>query len=98
MNRIPPSYQMVAVAVFSVLLAASPVGAADPAFATLEAASGEVVVLRQGQQLAVAGSLPLQLDDIVLTKRGRATVRFASDGTVLRVGPATRVQVNENAK
>ena len=33
----------------------------------------------------------------MLTKRGRATVRFQSDGTVLRVGPDTRVQVNESA-
>jgi tetratricopeptide (TPR) repeat protein len=73
------------------------VHAANPGFATLEAAAGEVVVLRQGQPVALAASLPLQLEDVVLTKRGRATVRFQSDGSVLRVGPDTRVQVNESA-
>ena len=73
------------------------VHAASAGFATLEAAAGEVVVLRQGQAVALAPSLPLQLEDVVLTKRGRATVRFLSDGTVLRVGPDTRVQVNESA-
>ena len=76
---------------------ALPARAADPGFATLDAVGGEVVVLRQGQSVALAPSLPLQLDDVVLTKRGRATVRFHSDGTVLRVGPDTRVQVNESA-
>ena len=74
-----------------------PALAADPGFATLDAAAGEVVVLRQGQTVALSPSLALQRDDVVLTKRGRATVRFASDGTVLRVGPDTRVQVNESA-
>jgi tetratricopeptide (TPR) repeat protein len=71
--------------------------AANPGFATLEAVGGEVVVVRQGQTLALSPSLPLQLDDVVVTKRGRATVRFHSDGTVLRVGPDSRVQVNETA-
>jgi Tfp pilus assembly protein PilF len=71
--------------------------AADPGFATLEAVGGEVAVLRQGQSVALAPALPLQLDDVVVTKRGRATVRFASDGTVIRVGPDSRVQVNESA-
>ncbi len=72
-------------------------GPASPSFATLEAVGGEVVVVRQGQNVALSPSLPLQLDDVVVTKRGRATVRFGSDGTVLRVGPDSRVQVNESA-
>jgi tetratricopeptide (TPR) repeat protein len=41
--------------------------------------------------------MALQLDDIVVTKQGRASVRFQSDGTVLRIGPDSRVQVNESA-
>jgi tetratricopeptide (TPR) repeat protein len=41
--------------------------------------------------------MPLQLNDIVVTKQGRATVRFHSDGTVIRIGPDSRVQINESA-
>jgi tetratricopeptide (TPR) repeat protein len=37
------------------------------------------------------------LDDIIVTKRGRASVRFHSDGTILRIGPDSRVQINESA-
>jgi tetratricopeptide (TPR) repeat protein len=76
---------------------ASPAGAAGPAFATLEASGGQVTVIRAGQPQATTPGMPLQLDDIVVTQRGRASVRFASDGTVLRIGPDSRVQVNESA-
>jgi tetratricopeptide (TPR) repeat protein len=71
--------------------------AADPAFATLEAAAGQVVVVRAGQPQPPSAGMALQLDDIVVTKQGRASVRFQSDGTVLRIGPDSRVQVNESA-
>ena len=74
-----------------------PTFAAGNAFATLEAAGGQVVVIRAGQSLPPAPGTPLELNDIVVTRRGRATVRFSSDGTVLRVGPDSRVQVNETA-
>ena len=72
-------------------------GAAGDGFATLEAAGGQVVVIRAGQSLPPAPGMALERNDIVVTKRGRATVRFASDGTVLRVGPDSRVQVDETA-
>jgi tetratricopeptide (TPR) repeat protein len=72
-------------------------GAADPAFATLEAVGGQVVVVRLGQPQPPTPGMALQLDDVVVTKRGRASVRFHSDGTVLRIGPDSRVQVNESA-
>jgi ferric-dicitrate binding protein FerR (iron transport regulator) len=42
--------------------------------------------------------MPLLLNDVLVTKQGRATVRFHSDGTVLRIGPDSRVQINESAK
>ena len=42
--------------------------------------------------------MPLQLNDILVTRQGRASVRFLSDGTVLRVGPESRVQIDESAK
>jgi len=71
--------------------------AADPDFATLESTAGQVLVLRLGQSQPVSPALPLQLDDVVVTKLGRATVRFHSDGTVLRIGPDSRVQINESA-
>jgi tetratricopeptide (TPR) repeat protein len=71
--------------------------AAGQSFATLEAAGGQVVVIRLGQSQPPTPGMALELDDIVLTKRGRASVRFHSDGTVLRIGPDSRVQVNESA-
>jgi ferric-dicitrate binding protein FerR (iron transport regulator) len=64
--------------------------------ATLEATAGEVTVLRLGQPQPPSPSMPLQLNDILVTRQGRASVRFSSDGTV-RVGPESRVQIDENA-
>jgi tetratricopeptide (TPR) repeat protein len=71
--------------------------AAGPGFATLEAVGGQVVIVRLGQTQPATPGMALELNDIVLTKRGRAAVRFESDGTVLRIGPDSRVQVNESA-
>ena len=65
--------------------------------ATLEATAGQVTVLRLGQPQALSPSMPLQLNDILVTRQGRASVRFQSDGTVLRVGPESRVQIDETA-
>jgi tetratricopeptide (TPR) repeat protein len=77
--------------------AAQPAPAASPGFATLEAVGGQVSVIRLGQQVPLSPSMTLERNDIVVTKRGRATVRFHSDGTVVRVGPDSRVQINESA-
>ena len=71
--------------------------AAAQTIATLDATAGQVTVLRLGQPQALSPSMPLQLNDILVTRQGRASVRFHSDGTVLRVGPETRVQIDENA-
>ncbi len=65
--------------------------------ATLEAVQGRVLVIRLGQSERPVPSMPLLLNDIVLTREGRATVRFHSDGTLLRIGPESRVQINETA-
>jgi len=65
--------------------------------ATLEATAGQVTVLRLGQSQAITPAMPLELKDVVVTRQGRATVRFESDGTVLRVGPESRVEVDESA-
>jgi len=74
------------------------VGAASAqAIATLEATAGDVTVLRLGQPQAPSAAMPLQLGDILVTRQGRASVRFLSDGTVLRVAPESRVQIDENA-
>jgi tetratricopeptide (TPR) repeat protein len=78
-------------------LAAAASATADAGFATLEAAGGDVVIVRQGQPQAVARGMALERNDVVVTKRGRATVRFSSDGTIVRVGPDSRVQVDETA-
>ncbi|HEY8233054.1 MAG TPA: TonB-dependent receptor [Vicinamibacteria bacterium] len=65
--------------------------------ATLEAATGQVSVLRLGQTQTVSPAMPLQLNDVLVTRQGRASVRFLSDGSVLRVGPESRVEIDENA-
>jgi tetratricopeptide (TPR) repeat protein len=70
----------------------------NDAIATLEAASGRVTVIRLGQTLPLAPSMPLRLNDIVVTREGRATVRFTSDGVIVRIGPDSRVQIDETAK
>jgi tetratricopeptide (TPR) repeat protein len=86
------------------LILAGAVGLGSPAladaasqFATLEAAGGQVTIIRLGQPQAPSPGMALELNDIVVTKRGRASVRFQSDGTVLRIGPESRVQVSESA-
>ncbi|MCJ7441673.1 MAG: FecR family protein, partial [Thermoanaerobaculaceae bacterium] len=66
--------------------------------ATLEAARGRVTIIRLGRTELPSLSMPLQLDDVIVTRQGRATVRFHSDGMVLRIGPDSRVQINESAK
>jgi tetratricopeptide (TPR) repeat protein len=66
--------------------------------ATLEAVAGRVTVLRLGQPQSPTPSMPLRLNDIVVTREGRATVRFHSDGAVVRVGPDSRVQIDETAQ
>ncbi|MCI0409516.1 MAG: FecR family protein, partial [Acidobacteria bacterium] len=65
--------------------------------ASLEAFRGGVTVIRLGLSQAPTPSMPLQRNDIVVTKQGRATVRFHSDGSVVRIGPDSRVQINESA-
>ena len=65
--------------------------------ATLESHAGQVTVLRAGQPRTPSPAMPLLRDDIVVTRQGRATVRFNTDGSVMRVGPESRIQVDENA-
>ena len=65
--------------------------------ATLEARRGGVTIIRLGRTETATRGMGLQMDDIVVTKRGRATIRFDSDGAIVRVGPESRVQVNESA-
>jgi len=80
-----------------VVVTAAPAAAAGENIATLEAASGRLTVLRLGQPQTLTPSMTLQLNDVIVTREGRATVRFLSDGTVLRIGPDSRVQVDEQA-
>src|SRR3990172_831175 len=65
--------------------------------ATLEAFRGGVTVIRLGQSQPPSPSMPLHLNDILVTRQGRASVRFHSDGTVVRIGPNSRVQIDESA-
>lgn len=71
--------------------------AAAQTIATLESSVGDVTVLRLGQPQPAKAAMPLQLNDILVTRQGRATVRFDTDGTVMRIGPESRVQIDENA-
>jgi Tfp pilus assembly protein PilF len=71
--------------------------AAAQTIATLEATAGDVTVLRLGQAQPLTAAMPLQLGDVLVTRQGRASVRFNTDGTVLRIGPGSRVQIDENA-
>ena len=89
---------MLALTVAGVLGPCARAVAAGPEFAALEAVGGRVTVIRLGQSQTPTPSMPLQLNDIVVTKEGRASVRFHDDGTVLRIGPDSRVQINESAK
>src|SRR3990170_1769127 len=65
--------------------------------ATLEAFRGGLTVIRLGQSQPPSPSMPLHLNDILVTRQGRASVRFHSDGTVVRIGPNSRVQIDESA-
>jgi ferric-dicitrate binding protein FerR (iron transport regulator) len=96
MTRVAAPVVHIGFALVFAFLAGSAPAFAQP-IATLEAATGQVTVLRGGQPQTVSASMALQLNDIVVTRQGRASVRFTSDGTVLRVGPESRVQVDETA-
>jgi ferric-dicitrate binding protein FerR (iron transport regulator) len=76
----------------------SPAWAQSQEIATLEAVRGGVTVIRLGLPQPPTPSMPLQMNDILVTKQGRATVRFHSDGSILRIGPDSRVQINESAQ
>ena len=71
--------------------------ASDGAIATLEAVRGGVTVIRLGLSQSPSPSMPLQRNDVVVTRQGRATVRFHSDGSIIRIGPDSRVQIDESA-
>ena len=66
--------------VVALSLAAPALAATTDDFATLEAASGRVSVIRLGQQQPLAAEMPLQRNDVVVTSEGRATVRFSPTG------------------
>jgi len=85
-------------ALLGVAVMAASVAAANDEIASLEAVGGQVTVLRLGRAEMLSPSMALQLSDIVITQQGRATVRFDDDGSVVRIGPDSRVQIDENAK
>jgi tetratricopeptide (TPR) repeat protein/opacity protein-like surface antigen len=66
--------------------------------ATLEAPSGGITVVRLGLSQPVSPGMALLAKDVVVTRHGRATVRFRSDGSMLRIGPDSRVEIDERAK
>lgn len=77
-------------------LCAAGAASAQP-IATLDASVGRVTVLRLGQAQRLLPGMPLHLNDILVTGQGRASVHFDSDGSVLLVGPDSRVQIDETA-
>ncbi len=68
-----------------------------PRFASLEAYRGRVSVVRSGDALNLQRGMALERNDIVVTREGSLVLRFYSDGSQLRVGADSRVQINESA-
>lgn len=66
-------------------------------FATLEAHRGQVSVVRRGSALTLSRGMPLERNDTLVTRRGTAAIRFVSDGSQVRVGPESRIQIDESA-
>ena len=73
------------------------VATAQDVFATLEAYRGQVSIVRLGSPLTPSLGMALERNDTVVTRRGTAAIRFVSDGSQVRVGPNSRVQINESA-
>jgi tetratricopeptide (TPR) repeat protein len=70
---------------------------AQSSFATLEAHRGDVTVVRLGNEMTPSMGMELERNDIVVTRMGSSVVRFSTDGSQLRIGPNSRVQINETA-
>jgi tetratricopeptide (TPR) repeat protein len=66
-------------------------------FATLESWRGRASVVRLGNALTLQRGMALQRNDVVVTRDGSLVLRFYSDGSSLRVGPNSRIQINESA-
>jgi tetratricopeptide (TPR) repeat protein len=71
--------------------------ARQPRFASLESFRGRASVVRQGSPLELRRGMALQRNDVVVTRDGTLVLRFYSDGSQLRVGANSRVQINESA-
>jgi tetratricopeptide (TPR) repeat protein len=69
----------------------------QPRFASLESFRGRASVVRLGSALTLQRGMALQRNDVVVTREGSLVLRFYSDGSQLRVGPNSRVQINESA-
>jgi tetratricopeptide (TPR) repeat protein len=71
--------------------------ARQPRFATLESFRGRATVVRLGNSLELRRGMALHRNDVVVTRDGSLVLRFYSDGSQLRVGSKSRVQINESA-
>jgi len=69
----------------------------QPRFASLESYRGRASVVRLGNALTLQRGMALQRNDVVVTREGSLVLRFYSDGSQLRVGANSRVQINESA-
>jgi tetratricopeptide (TPR) repeat protein len=69
----------------------------QPRFASLESFRGRASVVRLGSPLELRRGMALQRNDVVVTRDGTLVLRFYSDGSQLRVGANSRVQINESA-
>jgi tetratricopeptide (TPR) repeat protein len=68
-----------------------------PRFASLEAYQGDATVVRLGNPVTLQRGMALEANDLVVTRSGSVVVRFYSDASQLRIGPDSRVQINESA-
>ena len=69
----------------------------QPRFASLESYRGRASVVRLGNAVTLQRGMALERNDVVVTRDGSLVLRFYSDGSQLRVGSNSRVQINESA-
>jgi hypothetical protein len=83
---------------FSVLLIFSlfvPVAAASDAIGVFTSIDGEVQILRGLNMLAAAQGVEVKSDDVVETGKGASAQLDMEDGSVLKLGPQTRIELTD---
>jgi tetratricopeptide (TPR) repeat protein len=97
-SLVPHVVSFVVFALLGLLLAAPAFAQSrQTRFATLESYRGRASVVRLGNPVTLQRGMALHRNDVVVTREGSLVLRFYSDGSSLRVGSNSRVQINESA-